>query len=1140
MKKTHYDPLWGFIKKKLRIMKITTLIFLAFCVNIYASSTYGQSQKIVLEESSTFGEMIEQIENAFDYHFVIKSDEDILNKKMNKTIEGGNINNVLDNLLDGTGYGYKIVDRYIAITQLSPSKNSILQQKTISGKVIDDSGAPLPGVTIVVKGTTTGIVTDFDGNYRLAGVNVGDVLLFSFVGMKSQEVVIDNQTEINIKLLVDAIGLEEVVAIGYGVQKKQNLTGAVSMVTTETIERRPVQNTAQALQGQVPGLTITQANGIPGAEDINITIRGLNSFSSNNTPLVLIDGVEGNISDLDPSVIESVNVLKDASSAAIYGLKAANGVILVQTKAGSKESMKVTYEGSYAFNTPTMLPEMISNSADYMTLYNRSLENSKGSATGGYPQDIIDAYRNAGNDPLYPNTDWTDLLTQTGTVAKNTVGINGTSGKTTYNLSLSNWNQEGLMIESHYKKNTFFLNFKSQITDKIEVGGTYMGLASDRKGPQDDWSNSLTAGWSVRPTWGPYTADGTGHFAAKAFSGSTNDPDGLIFDEGFTRQNPMVAIYGQNGYSDEKYNFNGNMYTSVKLLDNLVFDAKGAYKFDFTRSKNQVLQQDEYNYRTGEYNRTTRDASKIDVGNNFSRVITFFSTLTYNKTFNNHDLKAMIGYSQEERKREYTNSTRFGVSSQILTELDGAGTANQLTDGTKTESSVRSGFARLNYTFNDKYLLEANLRADESSKFKEGNRLGVFPSFSLGWRLESEPFIQKIDFIHQLKLRASWGKLGNDGSNDYPYQSRYSFGDYNATNYLVTRASGAHGYPFGSSISTGVVLENFTNANITWETTTITDIGFDFSSKNGLLFANIDYYHKLTTDILRQLQVSVESGAGGPQVNQGEMKNTGWDFVIGHSNKINDFNYKVSLNFSWYKNELVKYGAPEIGGNTINEEGHAYNDFYLWEADGYFNTEADITNAPTQPKVPYLGGIRLKNNTDDNIVDQRDRIHIDGQHPDLMYGANISLQYKNLELTTFWQGVAGQKTYRSSHGVEPFMQDGNAPSVWLTDSWTEANKNTRLPAVYNEPLSTYGASQYANSFWLMNTSYFRMKNITVSYSVPKQLTGKLKLKNAVVFFSGDNLLTFTKDNIFNIDPEIRSSFTYPITKSYTLGLKITL
>ncbi|GAA4233727.1 TonB-dependent receptor [Postechiella marina] len=1129
-------------------MRVFIFFILIGLSSVYANSTYSQVKIDINVKNVSIKELFKEIQKKSEYIFFYK--DDVIDKRARVSIklEGAVLSEILNKSLNNIGLDYTILDRQVVIKTktnvVSLETNTVVKQQkfSVSGVIKDNNGTPLPGASVIEKGTSNGSQTDFDGNFELDVESANAILEISFIGFTTKDVSLNGQSTITVQLEEDTAKLDEVIVVGYGKQKVANLTGAVSMVSSEVIENRPVQNATQALQGQIPGLIIGQSNGIPGGESLNVTIRGLNSFGSNNSPLVLIDGVEGNIGDLDPSVIKSVNVLKDASSAAIYGLKAANGVILVQTKAGGKEGMQVTYDGSFQMSNPTMLPKMITNSVDFMSLYNNSLVNSAGSATGGYPQEVIDAYRNGQGNPLFPNTDWTDLVLRTGTVKRNTVGLNGTSGKTSYNLSVSSWNQDGMIENSDYNKYNFFLNFKTEIKDDIVVGGTLTGLTSDRKGPNNDAGSPLLQTWWVRPTWGPYTLDGTGHYAAKAFSGSANDPDGLIFDEGFTRENPLVKLYGQNGTSDEKYNFNGNLFTSIKLLDGLVFDAKGAYKFDYFRSKNQVLQQDEYNFRTGEYNRTTRDAPKIEVGNEFSKVTTFYSTLTYNKAIENHDFKLMVGYSQESRKREWTNSTRFGITSRSLTELDGAGTANQLTSGSTTESSIQSGFSRFNYSYKDKYIFEGNVRTDVSSRFAEGNRVGVFPSFSAGWRLEKEPFLEEVDFIRQLKLRASWGQLGNDGSNDYPYQSRYAFGNYDAGNYLATRNSGAHGYPFGASISPGVVLENFTNADITWETTTITDIGLDFTSKNGSFFGNVDYYQKVTSDILRQLQVSVESGAGGPQVNQGEMKNTGWDIVIGHRKTLGDFSYKISSNISWYKNELVKYGAAEIGTTTINEEGYALNDFYMWEADGYFNTQEDIDNAPDQPLTPYLGGIRLKNQNpeEDNVVDQNDRIHIDGQHPDFMYGANISAKYKNIEVSTFWQGVAGQKSYRSSHGVEPFNQDGNAPSVWLNNSWTADNTNAALPAVYNESLSDYGAGKYTNSFWLMNTSYFRMKNITVSYTIPNQFTEKLKLKKAMVYFSGDNILTLTGDNLFDIDPEILTSYTYPISKSYTFGVKITL
>ncbi|AWW29553.1 SusC/RagA family TonB-linked outer membrane protein [Echinicola strongylocentroti] len=1000
------------------------------------------------------------------------------------------------------------------------------------------NGAPIIGATIMEMGTNNGTVTDIDGKYSIE-VSEGAQLQFSFIGMQSK-VLEATPGSLDVSLDSEDIGLDEVVVVGYGVQKKANLTGAVASVGEEVLERRPVQNAFQALQGQVPGLNISQNNGNPGAEGVNVTIRGLNSFGSSNSPLVLINGVEGNLNDLDPSVIKSVSVLKDASSAAIYGLKAANGVILVETKKGYKEGVRVKYEGSYAINTPTVIPEMISNSADYMTLYNRALDNAPGDGGNYYPQEIIEAYRTANNDPYYPNTDWTDLVTQTGSVWRNTLGVDGTSGTTSYNITLGNWKQKGIMSTSEYDKNNIFVSINSDITDRITVGGNIMGMYSKRQGPNSDWTNPLTSAWSVRPTWGPYTLDGTGHYAAKAFSGSTEDPD-FLFDEGFTRENPIARLYGQKGYSDEKYNFNGNLYANIDILPNLRLSMKGAMKFDYMKSKFQQLRFDEYNYRTGEFLRRTTDPAKIDANNVFSTVTTFYSTLAYDKIVNEiHDFTFMGGYSQEFRKRENTVGSRYGVPTTTITELDGAGTDNQLVGGTNTQSAVRSFFARVNYVFNEKYLIESNIRSDVSSRFAEGSRMGIFPSFSVGWRLENEPFLYNATFIDQLKLRASWGQLGNDGDIDYPYQAQYSFGNYELNNYVQTRATGSHGYPFGIGIAPGVVLEKFTDPNITWETTTIANIGLDISLWSGKLTAGIDYFDKVTDDILRELQVSIEAGASGPQINQGKMRNRGMDFVLGHRNNIGDWSYNLSGNIAFYNNEILNYGAREIYGFTANEEGYPLNGFYMWESDGLFRSQEDIDNAPTQPLPAYLGGIRLKDQNGDGVVDTDDRIHLDGQHPAFTYGANVSASFKQFDFSMFWQGVAGQKTYRNNHGVEPFVQDGNAPSVWLNQSWTRDNVNAPLPTVYNETLSNYDANSYANSFWLRNTSYLRMKNVSLGYTFPEALTERLKLTKLRLYFSGDNLVTFTDNDLFQLDPEVLTSYTYPLNKSYTFGVSVTL
>lgn len=489
---------------------------------------------------------------------------------------------------------------------------------------------------------------------------------------------------------------------------------------------------------------------------MNINIRGLNSFGSSNSPLVLIDGVEGNLQDLDPSVISSISVLKDASSAAIYGSRAANGVILVTTKSGGNNVFKIEYNGSVSTETFTKVPQMISNSADYMTLMNQALINTPpGASANPYPQEVIDAYRNNQGNPAYPNTDWFDEASRTPIVQRHVVTASGSIEGTSYNISVGNWDQPGILRSSGFKKNNFFMSVKSDIGgEMLTVGGTVAGVASKTSGPQQAGTESgLFNLFRVRPTWGGvYTLDGTGNYSGKAFSGS--DPEFPGFDEGFTRNNPIAELEVQDGEVLNQYNFNGNLFFDVKLSDDLVWSTKGAYKFDYDYYKNQRIQYDEFNYRTGEYLRTTRDPSQLTIDNVWSKQTTLFSTLTYSKLVGDHDFKVLGGYSQEGFDRSFTRSQRTGIPNRKITDLEGVNSENQFTTGFSESWAIQSFFGRANYNYKEKYLIEANVRGDISSRFAKGNRLGIFPSVSAGWRMDKESFLEDVEEVSELKLRA--------------------------------------------------------------------------------------------------------------------------------------------------------------------------------------------------------------------------------------------------------------------------------------------------------------------------------------------------------------------------------------------------
>ncbi|WP_289061356.1 TonB-dependent receptor [uncultured Zobellia sp.] len=1003
------------------------------------------------------------------------------------------------------------------------------QDDTISGTVSDDTGMPLPGANVLVKGTTTGTQTDFDGNYIISAPNDA-TLVFSYIGFSTQEVPVNGESTLNVTLSEDASKLDEVVVVGYGQQKRVNLTGSVTAVDEEALEDRNVQNAFQALQGQAAGLQISQGTGAPGNEKLNIKIRGLNSFGSSNSPLVLINGVEGNLQDLDPTVISSISVLKDASSAAIYGSRAANGVILVTTKTGGANQFKIEYNGSVAIETFTQVPQMISNSADYMELMNTALQNTSGATANPYPQELIDAYRNANGDPAFPNTDWFAEASRTPIVQRHAVTASGSIDDTSYNISIGSWDQPGIIKSTGFEKYNFFMSVKSKIGENLTVGGTVSGVDSKSTGFRGAGDNLFNL-FRVRPTWGVYTLDGSGHYAAKAFSG--NDSQFPGFDEGFTRNNPIAELEVQDGESLKQTNFNGNLFVDIDLSDNLVWSTKGAYKFDYDFYKFQRMQYDEYNYRTGDYLRTTRDISELTVDNIWTKQTTLFSTLTYSNLFGNHDIKLLGGYSQEGFNRNYTRSIRQGIPNRVITDLAGVSAENQFTSGFSESWAIQSFFGRANYNYKEKYLLEANLRGDISSRFAKGNRLGIFPSVSAGWRLDKESFFENIDEVSELKLRGSWGQLGNQNigsgpgdeldSGVYPYQSTLAFDGF--------------GYPFSDNVRPGVGLNNLVDQDITWETTTVTDFGLDFSLFDRKFFGSVDYYVKETVDILRELQIDLSSGLNPPVVNLGAMTNKGWDIVIGHQNRINDdFSYSINGNVSWFKNRLKTFGDKEIGERFIDEEGYAYQDWYMWEADGFFQSQEEIDNSPVQPEPGKVGFIKLKDQNGDNVVDGDDRIHIDGRYPAYVYGLNLSANYKNIDLRMFWEGVQGTKNYIAR---DPFRQDGGTDVAWLTEAWTPENPNSRLPAVYYETAEERRSIRYINSFWLWDSSYFRLKNITLGYSFSDDVLEKTPFNKLRFYLAAENYLTFQKDYPIKVDPEASGVDSYPFRKTISMGVNIT-
>lgn len=1032
------------------------------------------------------------------------------------------------------------------------SLSSFAQNISIRGNVTDANNEPIIGVTVVVQGDAAhGTVTDINGGYTLNNVQPNAALKFTYVGMKTQTVGVNGRTTINVVMESDEEILEEVVVVGYGTQRKVNLTGAVGNVTSDELNSRIAPSTSSLLQGRTPGLQITQNSAMPGSENVEIRIRGMGTFSSaGNNPLILIDGVEGDFNKLNPNMIESVSILKDAASASIYGSRAANGVILVTTKAGKEGKLAIDYMFNYSMQKPTEPMSRVTNSVEYMELINKAIDFSGNVNVGWrYTEDEINRYRK-GQDPSdpsydpkqYPNTDWLSYLIRDAAIQQHFVTINGGRGGTTFNAGLGYMDQDGLLLGTSFKRYDAQINFKSSLTERVTFGSNISmnyGIRHDTSFNDTDMGNmnasrdQMRSAYAGSPLMTPQLPDGSGRWSNYAYENKGGN------------KNPIAnAIAGGGQLEDANYIL-ASAFLNVKVFEGLNAEIKGAVKSEEEQNK---IMNATWN---GAVFLPNSEGINVDLPstsmqsfrqrNSRSKQYTLYGTLNYLKSFNDtHNLNILGGYSQESYNFERIEGYRTGYTVTDMWYLSMGPTPAQTNNSSVDEWALMSFFGRVNYDYLRKYLFEANVRYDGTSRLPSSGRWGVFPSVSAGWRITEEPFMKSVSFLDNLKIRASWGQLGNQNIGNYPYQA------------ILTSS----GYNFGGKMSNGYYSNKMINTNIKWETTTSTNFGLDFGFFKNKLSGSVDWFHKYTTDILRGLQVPNFVGISGPTVNQGEMKNVGWEFVVGYDDKIGDFRYSIKANLDTYKNTLMKYGAEEISGVNIRREGLPWNTYYVLIQDGVYQNQKEIdeemfNGVPVVRKyagavVIKPGDIRYKDisgpdGVPDGIIDANyDRAPIAGSFPRFGYGFNINLAYKMFDLSCFFQGIEGKKQYVSSWGISPFNQASPPPVFWR-NAWDGEGTSNFIPHIY---MDGYGPMQSGNSsFFLRDASYLRMKSLQFGVNLPERIISKVALKNARFFFSGDNLLTFTKFFDGQIDPERTgqgsSDALYPQARIYTFGLKAT-
>ena len=994
----------------------------------------------------------------------------------------------------------------------TPPSSSILQQRQVAtGRVLDNQGEPLIGVTVMEAGTSNGTVTDLDGKFSLNLKNPNAKLAISYVGYISQTL----QASCNMKVTLkpDNKELSEIVVVGYGTQKKVNLTGSVSSVDSKVLESRPIQNLQSGLQGLMPGVTISGTNGAPGMDAGSINVRGVGTLNT-SSPYILIDGVEsGTMSSLDPNDIESISVLKDAASAAIYGSKAANGVILITTKRGKSGKPQVSYNGYISLQNPTSLVDRL-DSYEYAHMLNDALE-SEGKAKKFATEEEINAW---------PNTDWYDLAYKTGSLQHHNVSVNGATDNVNYLASVGYLKQTGILPHAGREQFNGRTNLEMKINSRLTARLNLSFIKNDYSDPSSAYngggSDQIIRQLNLIAPW----------ITARYDDGTW----GTISDG-----SPIAWLDNGLKVNRKNTNFTGLFGVDYKILDGLTAKLSASYVND---NQNYSYFQKYFVYNA---NKKTDPNFLDDRLYKWERK-TFEALLTYNKTFGKHSVGALAGWHAEGYDYKYSYAYRQNFPNNEVTDLNAGDVSTQKAQGYTRELNMLSWFGRVNYDFAGRYLFEANLRADASSRFADGHRWGYFPSFSAGWRVSEEPFMEATkSWLSNFKIRASWGQLGNQEalSDYYPSISTYSVDAK---------------YPFDNKVNTGYYQSSYKINTITWEKATTWGIGVDLGFLNGKINTTIDYYNRLTDGILISVDAPYEFALGSYLDNVGKMRNQGVEFSLGYNDKFGDVTFGAALNVAYNKNKIESMpgkGYVSTGYNQRNATGEEYNSYYVYKADGFFNSDEEAKQYMdyywpadgSKGSCPFGGGdfkggdLKYVDTNGDGKIDDTDRIYAGSSVPRWTFGLNLNAAWKGFDLSLFFNGQFKAYRYFDAYEVEgAFVGDSSHPATIWRDSWTYNKTNPKMPRLFTNTNSPSSTRNNVSTFWLKNVSYCRLKNLQFGYTLPKSALAFLHVNKVRVYYSCENLFTIDGLDI-NVDPEATSQrlSSYPLLRTHSFGLSVT-
>ncbi|QNF35658.1 TonB-dependent receptor [Adhaeribacter swui] len=1114
-------------------MKLVILLTV-ICLQVSARAV---SQQITISENNiSLEKVFKSLRKQTNYSFFYKVDLLQKARPVNLHLKEVTLEEALEKCFENQPFTYEILNKTVVIkpkevskpeTQNSASKASV--DVTLTGKVTSESGEPLIGVTVVLKGTSTGSSTDVSGNYSLVVPDNKGTLVFSYIGFLSKEVVIGNATTLNVTLAPDVKALSEVVVVGYGTVEKKEITGAVSSVSGNEIKNMPVRSASDALQGKAAGVMVTQSSGSPGSMGV-VRIRGIGSVNGSNDPLYLVDGLpQSSIGWLNPNDIESMDIHKDASAAAIYGSRASNGVVIITTKRGSKTErpISVSYDAYYGFQSAWKRPHML-NAEEFIEYKNRAAQavNAPLPSHFSTPARIDEVLRfvNANSGPG-GNDWWAKIIDNQAPLQNHNLSFSGGSKNLGYSSSLGYMDQKGIVKGSDYNRISWRTNLDAQLSERIKFGTNFAIVYESRRNIDENnpYTGTIFSAMTADPITPVYRNNlkEVPSFMENILDGyEANNPfsqyAGVLYSN---KPNPVAQIERMRQSIWEGINFKGGANAEFKILDPLAF--RSNFGLDIRRDLSRGF--------TPRYDLDPEERSVLNSISNYSWWTNYFiweNTLTFDRTWGNHHVTALAGGSAE-----LTKALEYGASKQGLVNNDedmriiNAATINPGASGFSGSNSLASYFGRISYNFADRYILTANIRRDGTSRFAKENRWGTFPSVSGAWRFTEEEFLQAVipAWFNSGKLRGSYGLIGNQniGSgaylSTYGNTSRYLFGDVN-TAYL------------------GAGRTSIGNPNLQWETSKQADIGLELDFLNGKIGFVADYFNKQVDDMLMIVPLPTTMGYPNfPWSNAGSMVNKGWEFQISHKNKLGAFNYSVLANISTFKNEVLTLGGGEPIystahlGETITktEEGMPVGYYFGWLTDGIFQTQEEVNNSP-QKGLSTPGDLRFKdiNGTDangriipgpDGILNASDRTLIGNPWPDFVYGLTLNAAYKGFDVNLFFQGSQGNDVMNIlRYDTEAGTGWYNAPKGFLDKAWNgPGSTNEHYKVSQNAGLNTN-----VSNYFVEDGSYLRLKNIQIGYNLPAKWLNQARDQQLRFFVGAQNLLTFTKYS--GLDPEIGS------------------